>query len=88
MFRRYEKLRRAALGEAAPAEDRSGLVLFLRHGMMCWIRGISEAEFPQKQQATHCRQSTEFVTLNQSNTVIKIFATMMLHTENRKERTA
>ena len=86
MSRRYEKFRRAAMGEAALAEDRSGLVLFLRHGMICWIKGLYEAEFFQKQQAARCSQSTEFVTLNQNNTVIKIFAAMTLHTPNKKKR--
>jgi len=74
------------MGEAALAEDRSGLVLFLRHGMICWIKGLYEAEFFQKQQAARCSQSTEFVTLNQNNTVIKIFAAMTLHTPNKKKR--
>lgn len=86
LSRRYEKLRKAALGEAVPVEDRSGLVLFLRHGMICWIKGISEAEFSQKQQAIPCSRSTGFVTLTQNNTVIKIFAAMTLHTQDKKER--
>lgn len=89
MSRRYEELRRAALGEEALAEDRSGLVLFLRYGMMCWIRDFNEAEFFQKEQVIRCRcsRSTEYITLYRNNTVIKIFAAMTLPTQNRQERT-
>jgi hypothetical protein len=87
LSQRYEKLRKAALGEAVPVEDRSGLVLFLRHGMMCWIKTISEAEFFQKQQVTPCIRSTGFVTSTHNNTVIRIFAAMTLHTQNKAERT-
>jgi len=87
LSRRYEKLRKAALGEAVPVEDRSGLVLFLRHGMICWIKTISEAKSSQKQQVTPCSRSTGFVTSTQNYTVIKIFAAMTLHTQNKGERT-
>ncbi len=87
LSRRYEKLRKAALGEAVPVEDRSGLVLFLRHGMIRWIKTISEAESSQKQQINPCSRSTGYVTSIQNNTVIKIFAAMALHTQNKGERT-
>ena len=35
---RYERLRSAMLGEALPADARSGLIVFLRRGMWSWAR--------------------------------------------------
>ena len=34
----YETLRAAMLGEALPPDARSGLIVFLRHGMWDWAR--------------------------------------------------
>ncbi len=63
---RYEKLRRAALGEAIRVEDRSGLVLFLRHGMLHWIKGISKNVFFIKDQPAHRRCPAD-VAVSQQN---------------------
>jgi hypothetical protein len=38
---RYETLRSAMLGEALPPDARSGLVIFLRHGMWEWARTLT-----------------------------------------------
>ena len=37
----YEMLRSAMLGEALPPDARSGLVIFLRHGMWEWARTLT-----------------------------------------------
>ncbi len=38
---RYETLRSAMLGEALPPDARSGLVIFLGHGMWEWARTLT-----------------------------------------------
>jgi hypothetical protein len=38
---RYETLRGSALGQALPPESRSGLMLFLSHGMWGWARTLA-----------------------------------------------
>jgi hypothetical protein len=37
----YEALRSAMLGEALPPDARSGLIVFLRHGMWEWARTLT-----------------------------------------------
>jgi hypothetical protein len=37
----YETLRSAMLGEALPPDARSGLIVFLRHGMWEWARTLT-----------------------------------------------
>jgi hypothetical protein len=37
----YERLRKAALGDPLPPEARSGLVIFLRRGMLGWAQSLS-----------------------------------------------
>lgn len=69
-----------------PVEYRNGLVLFLRHGMICWVKGISETEFYQKQETTRSSRLPKSIMLNQNNKVTKIFAAMTLHTQDKKER--
>jgi len=39
----YEALRNAAFGQALPPEARSGLLLFLRRGMLGWARVMATA---------------------------------------------
>lgn len=82
----YEKLRNAALGEAIRVEDRSGLVLFLRHGMLHWIRGISKTFI--KDQPAHRGRPTDFgvpqQNINHSKEIVKIFASMTFHTRDEK----
>jgi hypothetical protein len=52
---RYERLRSAMLGEALPADARSGLIIFLRHGMWSWAR--MPAVEPTKSQPASSRFS-------------------------------
>jgi hypothetical protein len=44
---KYETLRVAALGGALPLDARSGLVVFLRHGMWGWARSLAGGGAPQ-----------------------------------------
>lgn len=44
----YEALRGAVLGEALPPEARTGLLLFLRHGMWGWARAMATMCAPQR----------------------------------------
>lgn len=37
----YETLRSAMLGELLPPDARSGLIVFLRHGMWEWVRTLT-----------------------------------------------
>jgi hypothetical protein len=48
---RYEVLRAAALGAALPLSARSGLMLFLRHGMWGWTQALSAAASPLREPA-------------------------------------
>jgi hypothetical protein len=43
---RYERLRSAMLGEALPAEARSGLIIFLHRGMWRWARMLAVESAP------------------------------------------
>jgi hypothetical protein len=44
----YEALRGAVLGDALPPEARTGLLLFLRHGMWGWARAVATMCAPQR----------------------------------------
>ena len=50
---RYERLRSAMLGEALPADARSGLIVFLRRGMWSWAR-MPAVEPIRSQPASSC----------------------------------
>ncbi len=50
---RYERLRSAMLGEALPADARSGLIVFLRRGMWSWSR-MPTIEPIRSQPASSC----------------------------------
>jgi hypothetical protein len=77
----YEALRNAALGYALPPEVRSGLLLFLRRGMWGWVRAMATlgASSPQPRRTA----TLGFPTLEESRTVIHIFAAMAMNGEHR-----
>ena len=76
------------MGESMPVEDRSGLVLFLHHGMLRWIREIGRTDLSKAEHSTRCRRPSDFAASNKNNAVVKIFAAMTLHAGNEKERFA
>jgi len=69
-------------------EERSGLVLFLRHGMLHWIRGISKTDFFINEQPAHRVRPAKFAVsqqdINHSKEIVKIFASMTFHTRDEK----
>lgn len=74
----YEALRAAAFGQALPPEARSGLLLFLRRGMLAWARVMATAGASPLPQPTH-EVSLSFPS-TKSKTVIHIFAAMAMNT--------
>ena len=44
----YEALRGAALGDVLAPEARTGLLLFLRHGMWGWARAVATMYAPER----------------------------------------
>jgi len=78
----YEALRNAALGQALPAEARSGLLLFLRRGLWGWAQvlaaaGASPPPEPRRQAPSSFPAREEFAT------VIHIFAAMAMGDRHR-----
>jgi hypothetical protein len=78
----YETLRRAALGHALPLEARSGLMLFLRHGMWGWARAMVIAGAGMSQQPS-CSPPLNCVPSGESKTLIHIFAAMAMNTHHQ-----
>jgi hypothetical protein len=75
----------AGLGEAIPVADRNGLTLFLRHGMLRWIRGISGTNLSPMESIRNSRSGKSIAT-DQNDKAVKIFAAMTLYGERKKER--
>ena len=80
----YENLRKAALGEPAPPEFRSGLVLFLRCGMWGWARALATAVAPQQSTRSYSTSST--APSYQQRAVVHVFAAMALDSSNGRAR--
>lgn len=78
----YEALRHAAFGQALPPEARSGLLLFLRRGMLGWARAMATAGASPPPQPRH-EASLSFPAAEESKAVIHIFATMAMNAEPR-----
>src|SRR5262249_55789107 len=72
---RYETLRRAALGEAVPPEDRSGLVLLLRRGIWGWAQALIVDTPRQPARPSSVGSALGF---QQRQIVIQVFAAMAL----------
>lgn len=77
---RYETLRKAALGEPAPPECRSGLVLFLRRGMWAWARTLAAVDAPADAPPPLSSFSPMRSTApHRERSLIQVFAAMALH---------
>jgi hypothetical protein len=70
---RYEALRMSAFGEPVPVEYRRGLVLFLRRGMLSWLRSLTIDTVPQMR--SHALPAV-IRCPHQKSAVIRIFASM------------
>lgn len=78
---RYETLRRAALGEALPPQERSGLLLFVRRGMWGWTRALAAARTPREPVSAPAQGGT--VPCEQ-RPVVHIFAAMAMYANDRR----
>ena len=78
----YEALRNAALGNTLPPEARSGLLLFLRRGMLGWARAMVRVDACPPQQPRR-ETSLSFPSGEESRAVIYIFAALAMHAEHR-----
>jgi hypothetical protein len=77
---RYERLR-SAIGEALPADARSGLIVFLRRGMWSWAR-MPTVEAARSQRASSCfSASTNII---ERRTIICLFAGMAMAISERR----
>jgi hypothetical protein len=70
---RYEALRMSAFGEPIPVEYRRGLALFLRRGMLSWLRSLTTDNVSQMR--SHALP-TAIRAPYQKSAVIRIFAAM------------
>jgi len=75
----YETLRKAALGEPAPPECRSGLVLFLRRGMWAWARTLAAVDAPADAPPLSSFSPMRSTAPHRERSLIRVFAAMALH---------
>ena len=75
MASRYERLRRAALGEPVAAEDRSGLGLLLRRGVWGWARVLLTDTPGQSARPSSAGSAPG---PHQQQAVIQVFAAMAM----------
>jgi hypothetical protein len=77
----YETLRSAMLGEALPPVARSGLIVFLRHGMWEWARTLT----PLDREPLHVSPSTSSHPTEpaERRAVIHLFAAMAMTINDR-----
>ena len=80
-FLEYETLRAAMLGEALPPEGRSGLMLFLRRGMLGWARSLSGASVQRERAAAPCSDPRE---PGQRSAIVYVFASMAMKVNDRR----
>ena len=75
----YEALRGAVLGDALPPEARTGLLLFLRHGMWGWVRAVATMCAPQRPTGSRPPNGT---IPQQHRAVVHILAAMIVNANN------
>ena len=79
----YEKLRLAAFGDQLLPESRHGLALFLRRGMLGWIRANRAHNSPRSRKCTHSGGSD---LAHEHKDLIGVFAAMALTVKNRRKK--
>ncbi len=81
---RYETLRSAMLGEALAPDARSGLIVFLRHGMWEWARTLTLGTLGQEPPHVFPSSSSNPTEPDERHTVIHLLAAMVITINDRK----
>ena len=76
----YETLRLAMLGEALPPDARSGLIVFLHHGMWEWARTLTAGALGREPLHVSSSNPTE---PGERRAVIHLFAAMAMTINDR-----
>jgi hypothetical protein len=79
----YETLRSAMLGEALHPDDRSGLIVFLRHGMWEWARTLTLGTRCQEPLHVSPGSLSDPVTPDERRAVIHLLAAMAMTINDR-----
>jgi hypothetical protein len=80
---RYETLRSAMLGEALLPDARSGLIVFLRHGMWEWVRTLTLGTLGRKPLHVSPCFSSNPAEPGERRAVIHLLAAMAMITNDR-----
>ncbi len=81
----YETLRSAMLGEALPPDARSGLIIFLHHGMWGWARTLTLAPPPGRETLHVFRSSSSNPTEpGERRAVIHLLAALAMTINDRR----
>jgi hypothetical protein len=80
----YETLRSAMLGEALPPGARSGLVIFLRHGMWQWARTLTLATLGREPLHVSQSSSSNPTEPGERRAVIHLLAAMAMTINDRR----
>jgi hypothetical protein len=79
----YETLRSAMLGEALPPVARSGLIVFLRHGMWEWARTLTAGALGREPLHVSPSASSNPTEPGERRAVIHLFAAMAMTINDR-----
>jgi hypothetical protein len=80
----YETLRSAMLGEALPPDARSGLNVFLRHGMWEWARTLTLATLGREPLHVSPPSSSNPAEPGERRAVIHLLAAMAMTINDRR----
>jgi hypothetical protein len=80
----YETLRSAMLGEALPPDARSGLVIFLRHGMWEWARTLTLGTLGREPLHVSPSSSSNPTEPGERRAVIHLLAAMAMTINDRR----
>jgi hypothetical protein len=79
----YETLRSAMLGEALPPDARSGLIVFLRHGMWEWARTLTPGVLGREPLHVSPSASSNPTEPGERRAIIHLFAAMAMTINDR-----
>ena len=81
----YETLRSAMLGEALPLDARSGLIVFLGHGMWAWARTLTLGTLGREPLHVPPSVSSKPTEPNERRAVIHLLAAMAMTINDRRK---